>query len=431
MTPHSLALFEKAKHYIPGGVNSPVRAFQGVGGSPIFFERGNGAYLYDHEGKQYIDFVNSWGPMILGHCPASVLAQMNKTLQKGWSFGAPTQQEVELAEAICNLVPSVEQIRMVNSGTEATMTALRLARGYTQKNIIVKFEGCYHGHSDSLLIKAGSGGLTLSQPSSLGVPLDIAKYTLNLEYNNPASVEEAFAQYGEDIACIILEPIAGNMGCVLPSLPFLQTCQTLCNKTGALLIFDEVITGFRVALGGAQSLYAITPDLTTFGKIIGGGMPVGAVGGKKAIMSYLAPQGTVYQAGTLSGNPLAMTAGLATLEKLKTPDFYTNLHMHTETLVKGIAACAKAHKINLQINWTTGLFSLFFTNTPVHSFKEVMRSDASLFSIFYHAMLKEGVYFAPSAYESAFVCAAHTPAILQTVLDKIERVFSSVRALRP
>lgn len=422
----SEALFTKAQQVIPGGVNSPVRAFNGVGGTPLFFERANGPHLFDEDNKRYIDYVGSWGPMILGHQDPDVINAVQRATEKALSFGAPTRAEVTLAELVCELVPSVEQVRMVCSGTEATMTALRLARGFTGKHMIVKFEGCYHGHSDSLLIKAGSGALTLGHPSSPGVPPDVAKYTLNLEYNNSQSVIEAFKQYGPQIAAIIVEPIAGNMNCVLPHRQFLMTLRQVCDQYGALLIFDEVMTGFRVGLQGAQGIYQITPDLTTFGKIIGGGMPVGAIGGPKRIMSHLAPVGPVYQAGTLSGNPIAMAAGIATLTKLKRPGFYQELQEITDYLVSGLQNLSEKHQVPLQINWLTGMFGLFFTNQPVNGYKDVMLCDVEKFKRFYHGMLAEGIYLAPSAFESGFTSIAHDKQALDETLRAADKIFASL-----
>lgn len=423
----SSALFEKALQYIPGGVNSPVRAFKGVGGDPIFFERAQGPYIYDVDDNQYIDYMGSWGPMILGHQDKDVLKNVEIALSKAMSFGAPTKSEVDLAEFICQHIPSIEQIRMLCSGTEATMTALRLARGYTGKDIIVKFEGCYHGHSDSLLIKAGSGALTLGQPSSPGIPADIAKNTLNLEYNNIDAVYSAFAQLGDKIAAVIVEPIAGNMGCVLPDPRFLLALRQACDNHGAVLIFDEVITGFRVAFKGAQSVYDIKPCLTTFGKIMGGGMPVAALGGKKSIMSHLAPAGPVYQAGTLAGNPIAMAAGLATLSKLKQPGFYEKIHDKTKMLVDGLNAVAHKHSVPVQINWATGLFTLFFNDKPVTCFQDVMQSDVQMFKKYYHGMLDKGIYFGPSAFESAFLSIAHTDECIEQTLAAADAVFATLK----
>jgi glutamate-1-semialdehyde 2,1-aminomutase len=423
---HSETLFAEAKKVIPGGVNSPVRAFNGVGGTPLFFSSADGPYLFDEDNKRYIDYVGSWGPMILGHQDKDVIKAVQKAAEKGLSFGAPTRAEVTLAKLVCDLIPSVEQVRMVSSGTEATMTALRLARGFTGKHMIVKFEGCYHGHSDSLLIKAGSGALTLGHPSSPGVPPDVAKYTLNLEFNNSDSVIEAFKQYGPQIAAIIVEPIAGNMGCVVPHRDFLQTLRNTCDQYGALLIFDEVMTGFRVALEGAQGVYQIKPDLTTFGKIIGGGMPVGAIGGPERIMSHLAPVGPVYQAGTLSGNPIAMAAGIATLTKIQRPGFYQELQTITETLVNGIEELAQKHHIPVQVNWITGMWSIFFSEKPVNRFTDVMQCDVTKFKRFYHEMLAQGIYLAPSAFESGFTSITHDKNTINETLRAMDNVFAKL-----
>lgn len=421
----SKALFERAQQFIPGGVNSPVRAFKGVGGSPLFFAKAKGPYLYDEDGNTYIDYIGSWGPMILGHQDEDVLHAIQKAIEKAISFGAPCAYEVDLAELICQLIPSVEQVRMVNSGTEATMTALRLARGYTGRDLIVKFEGCYHGHSDSLLIKAGSGALTLGVPSSPGVPASLSKHTLNLAFNDIPGLQEAFGQYGEKIAAVIVEPIPGNMGCVLPDRNFLLALRQACTDSGAVLIFDEVISGFRVGLEGAEGLYQIRPDLSTFGKIIGGGMPVGAIGGKKSIMSHLSPVGPVYQAGTLSGNPVAMAAGFATLSKLKSDlTFYQRLGKTTQTLVLGLQQIAKEKGIPVQINSLPGLFTLFFTENPVTSFKEVMTADVNRFKQYYHGMLNEGIYFGPSAYESALISITHDETCIDKTLTAAQKVFA-------
>jgi glutamate-1-semialdehyde 2,1-aminomutase len=423
----SQALFAKAQQYIPGGVNSPVRAFKGVGGTPVFFKSAKGPYLFDEDDNRYIDYVGSWGPMILGHQDSDVLNAIQEAISKAISFGAPCAYEVQLAELICELIDSVEQVRMVNSGTEATMTALRLARGYTGRDLIVKFEGCYHGHSDSLLIKAGSGALTLGVPSSPGVPQDLSKHTLNLTFNDITGLKEAFAQHGEKIAAVIVEPVPGNMGCVLPTREFLLALREACTEAGALLIFDEVISGFRVGLQGAEGLYQITPDLTTFGKIIGGGMPVGAIGGKKSIMSHLSPVGPVYQAGTLSGNPVAMAAGFATLTKLKsTPYFYDKLGNITQTIVSGLESIAKEKGIPVQINSLPGLFTLFFNDKPVSTFKEVMTSDVERFKQYYHGMLNEGIYFGPSAYECAMVSITHDAECVEKTLTAARKIFATL-----
>ncbi|BBB24464.1 glutamate-1-semialdehyde 2,1-aminomutase [Isorropodon fossajaponicum endosymbiont JTNG4] len=421
----SETLFAQAKTVIPGGVNSPVRAFNGVGGSPIFFTRGEGAYLFDADGKKYIDYVASWGPMILGHANQAVISAVKATLENGLGFGTPTQIETILAEKVCELMPSIELVRMVSSGTEATMSAIRLARGHTGRDKIIKFEGCYHGHSDSLLVKAGSGALTLGVPTSPGVPKDFAKYTLTLEYNNIDQVREVLSETGAEVACIIVEPVAGNMNCILPTDGFLQGLRELCDEYGVILIFDEVMTGFRVALGGAQALYNVKPDLTTLGKVIGGGLPVGAFGGKRDIMQSIAPLGPVYQAGTLSGNPISMSAGLAMLNALsKDENFYTALNAKVQKLTKGILAKAKENNIGMTANVVGGMFGLFFTDSQsVTNFKETSQCNVELFKKFYHLMLAEGVYMAPSAYEAGFVSSAHSDADIQNTIDAAGRAF--------
>ena len=422
---HSQELYARAKRRTPGGVNSPVRAFKGVGGDPVFFARAQGAHLYDEDGKRYIDYVGSWGPMILGHAHPTVIAAVKAAADRGLSFGAPTRIEVEMAELLCELVPSMEQVRLVSSGTEATMSAIRLARGYTGRDAIIKFEGCYHGHADSLLVKAGSGALTLGVPTSPGVPADLARHTLTLEYNNLAQVRAAFEQHGRDVACVIVEPLAGNMNCVPPVDGFLPGLRALCDQYGALLIFDEVMTGFRVALGGAQALYRVTPDLTTLGKVIGGGMPVGAFGGRADVMSRLAPDGPVYQAGTLSGNPVALAAGLATLQALRQPGFYQALTSKTQTLMNGLAAHARTAGVPLATRAVGGMFGFFFTEVPaVTCFAQVMASDVGRFRKFFHAMLAAGVYLAPSAFEAGFVSAAHSDADIAATLHAAERALS-------
>lgn len=423
----STALFSRAQQIIPGGVNSPVRAFKGVGGTPVFIQKAQGAYIYDTDSKQYIDYVGSWGPMILGHNHPAILNAVLKTAENGLSFGAPTPSEIELAELVCELVPSIEMVRMVSSGTEATMTAIRLARGYTSRDKILKFEGCYHGHSDSLLVKAGSGALTLGQPSSPGVPEDFAKHTLTAEYNNLNSVKQLFEQYPDSIACVIIEPVAGNMNCVPPKAGFLQGLRKLCDQYGALFIIDEVMTGFRVALAGAQSYYSVTPDLTTLGKVIGGGMPVGAVGGKKAIMEYLAPTGTVYQAGTLSGNPIAMAAGLACLNELKKAGNEEELAKKTEKLCLGLKALAEKHHVPFVVNYVGGMFGIFFTDQKeVTSYTEVMKCDTEKFKIFFHKMLEQGVYLAPSAFEAGFMSLAHTDEDIEKTLKAADIAFAAL-----
>ncbi len=420
-------LFEQAQQYIPGGVNSPVRAFKSVGGEPIFIEKAKGAYLYDSEGKQYIDYVGSWGPMVLGHAHPEVIQTVADTIQNGLSFGAPTELETQMAKKVTELMPSIELVRMVSSGTEATMSAIRLARGFTGRDKIVKFDGCYHGHSDSLLVKAGSGALTLGEPSSLGVPKALAELTITLDFNDLQQVEACFAKQGNDIACIIVEPVAGNMNCIPPNKGFLQGLRQICNQYGSVLIFDEVMTGFRVALGGAQSIYQVKPDLTTLGKVIGGGMPVGAFGGKAEIMQYIAPLGAVYQAGTLSGNPIAMAAGLKNLELISQAGFFEQLSQKVEFLVKGIAQIAKANQINLITHQVGGMFGLFFTEQPkVTNLMESSACDQTQFNAFFTAMLQKGVYLAPSSFEAGFVSIAHTQADLQNTLDIAEQVFKKL-----
>lgn len=414
----SSELFQQASQHIPGGVNSPVRAFKGVGGDPVFFSRGKGAYLWDEDNKRYVDYVGSWGPMILGHAHPDVIDAVKKTAANGLGFGAPTRIETEMANLICSLVPSVEKVRMVNSGTEATMSAIRLARGFTGRDKIVKFEGCYHGHSDSLLVKAGSGALTLGVPTSPGVPADLAAMTLTLEYNNLEQVQQAFAETGESIACIIIEPVAGNMNCVPPVAGFLEGLRNVCNDYECVLIFDEVMTGFRVALGGAQSLFGVTPDLTTLGKIIGGGMPVGAFGGRANIMDYIAPDGPVYQAGTLSGNPVAMAAGIATLTAIQKQDFHRDLNARTLVLTQGLLKIAEETGVPLSTHAVGAMFGVFFTEeATVTRFSQVMACDIDHFRKYYHAMLSAGVYLAPSAFETGFVSAAHSEDDIAATLD--------------
>ncbi len=417
-------LFSDAKHVIPGGVNSPVRSFSGVGGTPIFIDHAQGAMVYDSEGKGYIDYVGSWGPMILGHAHPEVIAAVKHAADKGLSFGAPTEIETIMAQRVCELVPSIDLVRMVSSGTEATMSAIRLARGYTGRDKIVKFEGCYHGHSDSLLVKAGSGALTFGVPSSPGVPAPVAENTITLVYNDSASVQKLFAEIGEQIACIIVEPVAGNMNCIPPVPGFLETLRQVCDDYQSVLVFDEVMTGFRVGLQGAQGLYNVRPDLTTLGKIIGGGMPVGAFGGRRNIMEQLAPMGAVYQAGTLSGNPVAMAAGLKTLELIARPGFYETLTAKTEQLTSGIAALASKAGVAMTTNSVGGMFGLFFSAEPqVTAFAQVMQCNQDLFKQFFHAMLEQGVYLAPSAFEAGFVSIAHSDEDLEKTLDSAEAVF--------
>lgn len=419
------SLFQTAQQFIPGGVNSPVRAFKSVGGTPIFIEKASGAFIFDADGKRYIDYVGSWGPMILGHANPDVVKAVQTAASNGLSYGAPTRLETELAELVCAMVPSVEQVRFVNSGTEATMTALRLARGFTRRDKIIKFNGCYHGHSDSLLVKAGSGVLTCGIPGSAGVPESIAAHTLIAEFNQLDQVAALFKQYPNDIAAIIVEPIPGNMNCILPDEGFLAGLKSLCEQYSSVLIFDEVMTGFRVAKAGAQEIYNITPDLTTFGKIIGGGLPVGALGGRRDIMQHLAPVGPVYQAGTLSGNPLAMSAGLAQLKQInQQADFFKVLAQKTQRLIDGISHVAKKHNIPLLTQHVCGMFGLFFTEqNSVRHFPDVMKCDAARFNQFFHAMLVEGVYLAPSAFEAGFMSMAHTNDIIDETITAAERVF--------
>ena len=420
-------LFTEAQRYIAGGVNSPVRAFKGVGGEPVFIACAEGAYIYDTDGRRYIDYVDSWGPMIAGHAHPKVVRAVQAAAADGLSFGAPTQLETRLAKRICELMPSIELVRLVNSGTEATMSAIRLARGYTGRDKIVKFEGGYHGHSDSLLVKAGSGALTLGVPSSAGVPAALAALTLTLPYNNSEAVRAAFQQHGRDIACVMVEPVAGNMSCVPPLPGFLETLRELCTRNGSVLIFDEVMTGFRVARGGAQALYGVRPDLTTLGKIIGGGMPVGAFGGRRDIMQQIAPLGPVYQAGTLSGNPLAMAAGLATLELLDTPEFYAQLERHTRQLAEGLREAAQDAGIALSVNNVCGMFGLFFSDAPrITDYTQVMACDAAGFKRFFHAMLAQGVYLAPSAFEAGFVSAAHRQADIEATVAAARKACAAV-----
>ena len=416
--------FEAAQKVIPGGVNSPVRAFRAVGGTPVFISKAQGSRIYDLEDKPYIDYVGSWGPMILGHAHPEVIAAVQSAAANGLSFGAPTLIETQLAEKVCELVPSMDQVRMVSSGTEATMSAIRLARGFTGRDTIVKFEGCYHGHADSLLVKAGSGALTLGVPSSLGVPEALAAHTLTLTYNDIEEVKQLFAEMGDKIACIIVEPVAGNMNCIPPEQGFLAGLRTVCDAHGSVLIFDEVMTGFRVALGGAQSVYGVKPDLTTLGKIIGGGMPVGALGGKAEIMAYLAPQGAVYQAGTLSGNPVAMAAGLKTLELISAEGFYDTLSQQTSRLLKGLQAAADAAGVPFSTNQVGAMFGLFFsTETHVSRYAQVMQGNMNTFNTFFRDMLNAGIYLAPSAYETGFVSAAHSDADIDATIAAATKSF--------
>jgi glutamate-1-semialdehyde 2,1-aminomutase len=419
-----VSLFSDASRYIPGGVNSPVRAFRAVGGEPVFIERASGAYIFGQDGRRYIDYVGSWGPMILGHAHPEVIRVVQERAALGLSFGAPTEIETRLARKVCELMPSIELVRMVSSGTEATMSAIRLARGYTGRDKIVKFEGCYHGHSDSLLVKAGSGALTFGVPTSPGVPKELAAQTITLAFNDIAQVQQLFNDMGGEIACIIVEPIAGNMNCVLPVPGFLEALRSVCDQHGSLLIFDEVMTGFRVALGGAQALYGIKPDLTTLGKIVGGGMPVGAFGGRREVMERIAPLGPVYQAGTLSGNPVAMAAGLATLELISEPGFHADLAVKTQQLVDGLTHAARIASVPFSTNHVCGMFGLFFTDkSPVRYFREVMACQAERFNRFFHGMLEEGIYLAPSAFEAGFVSAAHTNTEIGATIEAAQKVF--------
>ncbi|NNM59720.1 MAG: glutamate-1-semialdehyde 2,1-aminomutase [Legionellales bacterium] len=423
---NSALYFEKAQSVIPGGVNSPVRAFRGVGGTPVVIKKAQGAYLTDIDGNKYIDYVGSWGPMILGHAHPTVIAAIQEVLPLGLSFGAPCELELLLAEKIIQVMPNIDMVRMVSSGTEATMSAIRLARGYTKRDKIIKFIGCYHGHADALLVQAGSGNLTFGTPSSAGVPASFVEHTLLAEFNNPEQVQQLFERYHEQIACVIIEPIAGNMNCILPEPGFLAKVRALCDQFGSVLIFDEVMTGFRVAHGGAQALYNIKPDLTTLGKIIGGGMPVGAFGGKREIMSHLSPLGTVYQAGTLSGNPIAMAAGLATLTLLDQPEFYTQLANTTETLIQGLRTIAAHHEVPFTTNHVCGMFGLFFSAEPqITRFKQVMASDTTRFNGFFHAMLNQGIYLAPSAFEAGFVSIMHGVTEIQQTLDAADVAFAA------
>ncbi len=424
---NSTALFSRAEQVIPGGVNSPVRAFKGVGGTPVFIQKAAGAYITDTDGKQYIDYVGSWGPMVLGHNHPAIIDAVLKAVPNGLSFGAPTESEITLAELVCQLMPSIELVRMVSSGTEATMSAIRLARGYTGRDKIIKFEGCYHGHSDSLLVKAGSGALTLGQPSSPGVPEDFAKHTLTCTYNDLNSVKQAFEQYPNEIACLIIEPVAGNMNCIPPKDGFLQGLRQLCDQYGTVFIIDEVMTGFRVALSGAQSYYGVTPDLTCLGKIIGGGMPVGAFGGKREIMRYIAPTGPVYQAGTLSGNPIAMAAGLACLTELSKDGNQQKLAEKTKKLALGLKMLANRHSIPFQVQYVGGMFGLFFTEQQeITNFQQVMQCDTTTFNRFFHLMLEKGIYLAPSAYEAGFMSLAHSDEDIDRTLAVADWAFAQL-----
>jgi len=420
-------LFKAAQEHIPGGVNSPVRAFKSVGGDPVFLSRAQGAYVYDSDGKQYIDYVGSWGPMVLGHAHPDVIKAVQETAANGLSFGAPTELETQMANKICELIPSIEKVRMVSSGTEAAMSAIRLARGFTGRDKIVKFEGCYHGHADSLLVKAGSGALTLGVPTSPGVPADLAQHTLTLNYNDPEQIKELFNEIGNQIAAIIVEPIAGNMNCIPGSDDFLNTLRDVCNKYQSVLIFDEVMSGFRVALGGAQSIYDITPDLTVLGKVIGGGMPVGAFGGREDIMNHIAPDGPIYQAGTLSGNPVAMSAGLTTLNLISTANFFEELAETSNTLVNGLQKVADASGIPFTTNAIGGMFGLFFTEEDtVTSFEQVMNCNKERFSTFFHGMLEQGIYLAPSSFEAGFVSKAHSDEDIEKTILSAKKIIENL-----
>ena len=423
----SETLFSQAQTTIPGGVNSPVRAFRAVGGTPVFIDRAEGPYIFDADDKRYVDYVLSWGPMILGHSHPDIIAAVESKLKKGLSFGAPTEIEIQLAEKICNIMPNMDMVRMVNSGTEATMSAIRLARGVTGRDKIIKFEGCYHGHSDSLLIKAGSGALTMGVPSSPGVPASLADHTITLAYNDSAGVEQAFAEIGDQVACIIVEPVAGNMNCIPPLPGFLETLREQCSKAGTLLIMDEVMTGFRLGLTGAQGYYGIEADITTLGKVIGGGMPVGAFGGKREIMAQIAPTGPIYQAGTLSGNPIAMAAGIAQLDAISQEGFYPALFAKTDQLVEGLQAAADKAGIALTTNHVGSMFGLFFTEDKhITNYQQVMACDNDRFNRFFHGMLNEGVYLAPASYEAGFLSIAHSEQDIAFTIAAAEKVFASL-----
>jgi glutamate-1-semialdehyde 2,1-aminomutase len=421
------ALFKRAQAHIPGGVNSPVRAFGSVGGTPRFFTRGEGAYAWDADGKRYIDYVGSWGPLILGHADPDVVKAVQEAAALGLSFGAPTEREINLADLLVKLVPSMDMVRLVSSGTEATMSAIRLARGHTGRDLIIKFEGCYHGHADSLLVKAGSGMLTFGNPSSSGVPADLAQHTLVLAYNDAQQLRDAFAKHGDKIACVIVEPVAGNMNLVAPTAAFLSTMRELCTKHGTVLVFDEVMTGFRVGLKSAQGLFGITPDISTFGKIVGGGMPLGAFGGRREIMEKIAPLGPVYQAGTLSGNPLSVAAGLVTLEKIQAPGFYEALTAKTHALCEGLVSAARKHGIAFSAQSVGGMFGLYFSAEPPTSYAEVMRCNKEGFNHFFHAMLEKGVYLAPSAFEAGFVSIVHGDADIAATVAAADTVFAGMK----
>lgn len=423
MTTTNQQLFERSQQFIPGGVNSPVRAFKSVGGTPVFFQRGQGAHFWDVEGKSYIDYVGSWGPLILGHAHPAVVKVVQEAVQNGMSFGAPTAAELEIAELLCGLLPSIEQVRLVSSGTEAGMSAIRLARGFTGRSSIIKFEGCYHGHDDALLVKAGSGALTFGHPSSAGVPEETVSHTLVLDYNDITGLEKTFSELGSEIAAVIVEPIAGNMNLIKADPEFLTTLRKLCTQYGSLLILDEVMTGFRVGLQCAQGIYGIRPDLTILGKVIGGGMPMAAFGGRRDIMQCLAPLGPVYQAGTLSGNPVAVAAGLETLRQIQTEGFFEKLSARTRQLTEGMVAVARKHGVKFSAQSEGGMFGIFFSETPPRTFAEVMACDRDAFNRFFHAMLTEGIYFAPSSFEAGFVSSAHGEAEIEETLAAAERIF--------
>jgi glutamate-1-semialdehyde 2,1-aminomutase len=427
MTSKNDSLFARAQISTPGGVNSPVRAFRSVGGTPRFISRAEGPYFWDADGKRYIDYIGSWGPMIVGHAHPAVIKAVQEAATRGLSFGAPTEGEIEMAEEICRLLPSVEQVRLVSSGTEAAMSALRLARGATGRDMVIKFEGCYHGHADSLLVKAGSGLLTFGNPTSAGVPEDFAKHTLVLDYNNPQQLEDAFEKMGSRIACVIVEPVAGNMNLVRASDEFLNTMRRLCTQHGSILIFDEVMSGFRVALGGAQALYGIAPDLTVLGKVIGGGLPVAAFGGRADIMKHLAPLGPVYQAGTLSGNPVAVAAGMSTLKLIQAPGFYESLAAQTAKLAQGLSSAAQEAGVSFCADSVGGMFGLYFAANIPGSYGEMMASDKSRFNAFFHAMLDAGVYLAPSAFEAGFLSAQHNDAVIEETVNAARSAFSQMR----
>ncbi|MSQ80383.1 MAG: glutamate-1-semialdehyde-2,1-aminomutase [Candidatus Methylopumilus sp.] len=427
MMSQNKSLFERSQKVIPGGVNSPVRAFKSVGGTPIFFKKGLGSKLWDEDGREYIDYINSWGPMILGHAHPEVIKAVQEASFDSLSFGAPTQRELEMAELLVKLMPSIEQVRLTSSGTEATMSAIRVARGFTKRDTLVKFEGCYHGHSDALLVKAGSGLLTFGEPSSAGVPEDVAKHTLTLPYNDVEALKKLFKEKGDTIATVIIEPVVGNMNLIVPHMEFLKTLRELCTQHGAILIFDEVMTGFRVALGGAQALYGITPDLTTLGKVIGGGLPVGAFGGRRDIMQCLAPLGPVYQAGTLSGNPVAVAAGLATLKQIQAQHFYEELTSKTKSLVDGLVKAAQDLGVAFSAQSVGGMFGIYFSEKAPTSFDEIMKSNKDQFNQFFHHMLQSGFYFGPSAFEAGFVSQAHSAEDIHQTIEAAKEVFQALK----